>query len=55
MHGIWGGLIPADRTRLRRLLPTGHGWRRRTAVAGSEGVAAMSRVPYRAVQGVDVP
>ena len=54
-HGIWGGLVPADHARLRRLLPTGHGWRRETAVAGSEGVAAMSRVLRRAVEGVDVP
>ena len=42
-HGIWGGLVPADRARLRRLLTTGHGWRRRTVVAGSEGPAAVSR------------
>ena len=42
-HGIWGGLVPADRARLRRLLTTGHGWRRRTVVAGSESPAAMSR------------
>ena len=42
-HGIWGGLVPADRARLRRLLTTGHGWRRRTVVAGSEGPAAISR------------
>ena len=42
-HGIWGGLVPADRARLRRLLPTGHGWRRRTAVARSEGAVAVSR------------
>ena len=54
-HGIWGGLVPADRARLRRLLPAGHGWRCRTAVAGSEGVAAMSRVLWRAMEGVDVP
>jgi hypothetical protein len=54
-HGIWGGLVPADRARLRRLLPARHGPRRGTAVAGSEGVAAMSRVLWRAVEGVDVP
>jgi hypothetical protein len=42
-HGIWGGLVPADRARLRRLLTAGHGWRRRTVVAGSEGPAAISR------------
>ena len=53
-HGIWGGLVAADRARLRRLLPTGHGWRRETAVAGSEGVSAMSRVLWREVEGVDV-
>ena len=53
-HGIWGGLVPADRARLRRLL-TGHGWRCGTDVAGSEGVAAMSGVLWRAVEDVDVP
>ena len=53
-YGIWGGLVPADRARLRRLLPTGHGWRRGTAVAGSEGVAAMSPLLWRAVEDVDV-
>src|SRR6516225_3018977 len=37
-HGIWGGLVAADRARLRRLLSTGHGWRRGTTVAASEGV-----------------
>ena len=42
-HGIWGGLVPADRARLRRLLTTGHGWRRRTAASGNEGPAAVSR------------
>jgi len=45
-HGIWGGLVPADRARLRRLLPTGHGWCGRTA--GSEGAAAVSRELARA-------
>ena len=42
-HGIWRALVPADRARLRRLLTTGHGWRRRTAAAGNEGPAAVSR------------
>ena len=54
-HGIWGGLVPAGRARQRRCSPAGHRWRRRTAVAGSQGVAAIPRVPYRAVEGVDVP
>ena len=54
-HGIWGGLVPADRARLRRLLSTGHGWRRGTTVAASEGVAAMSPVLRRAVESADVP
>lgn len=55
-HGIWGGLVSADRARLRRLLPAGHGRRRGTAVAGTEDVAAMSRVLRGwAVEGVDVP
>jgi len=54
-HGIWGGLVPADRARLRRLLTAAHGWRRSRAGAASEGVAAVSRLLWRAVEGVDVP
>jgi len=55
-HGIWGGLVTADRARLRHLLLTGHGRRRRRAVAGGGGMAAMSSVQRRwAVEGVDVP
>jgi hypothetical protein len=53
-HGIWGGLVPADRARLRRPL-TGHDRRRKTAVTGSEDVAAMSRVLWCTVGGVYVP
>jgi len=53
-HGIWGGLVPAERARLRRCLPADHSWRQRIAVAGSEGVASTLRVPWL-VKGVDVP
>ena len=53
-HGIWGGLVPADRARLRRCLPAGQCWRQRMAVAGSEGVPSASRVPWL-VTVVDVP
>ena len=53
-HGIWGGLVPADRARLRRCLPADHSWRQRMAVAGSEGVPSTSRVPWL-VKVVDVP
>ena len=52
-HGIWGGLVPADRARLRRCLPADHGWRQQIAVAGSEGVPSTSRVPWL-VKVVDV-
>lgn len=31
-HGVWGGLVPADRARLRRRLPAGRHGRRRSAV-----------------------
>jgi transcription factor WhiB len=49
-HGIWGGLVPADRARLRRLLPACHGRRRRTTTAGREGVAAVSRAAHWALE-----
>ena len=41
-HGIWGGLIAADRARLRRRLPADHSQRRETAGAQGEA-AALSR------------
>jgi Transcription factor WhiB len=41
-HGIWGGLIAADRARLRRRLPADHSQRRETAAAQGEA-AALSR------------
>ena len=33
-HGVCGGLVAADRARLRRRRPAGHRGRRRTAVSG---------------------
>ena len=42
-HGIWGGLVPADRARLRRLLATGHG-----GAAGLSLPGARARLPYHA-------
>ena len=34
-HGVWGGLIAADRARLRRQWPAHHRGRRRTSVSGT--------------------
>jgi len=46
-HGIWGGLIAADRARLRRRLPVDHSRRRETAVV--QGEAAVLSPLMRAV------
>ena len=37
-HGVWGGLVPADRARLRRRLTAAHSARGEMAAAGA-GVA----------------
>ena len=34
-HGVWGGLIAADRARLRRQWPANHRGRRRTPLSGT--------------------
>jgi len=48
-HGVWGGLVPADRARLRRRLP--HGRRgRRLAVVRGEGAAAILPLQGRLVE-----
>jgi len=46
-HGIWGGLIAADRARLRRRLPADHSQRRETA--GAQGEAAVLSRQVKAV------
>ena len=49
-HGVWGGLVPADRARLRRRLPAGVRGRRRPAVARSEAAAAVLSLQGRLAQ-----
>jgi hypothetical protein len=51
-HGIWGGLIAADRARLRRRLPADRGHRRETAIVQGEGAAVLSRMLSRLVKAV---
>jgi hypothetical protein len=53
-HGIWGGLVPADRARLRRRLRAGHGGRRRTAVSGISVRPSFSRALWRVLKSGDV-
>jgi Transcription factor WhiB len=43
-HGVWGGLVAADRAELRRRLPAGHSGGHRLAVVRHEDAAVMSRV-----------
>jgi hypothetical protein len=49
-HGVWGGLVAADRARLRRRLPAGRPGRRRPAVARGEGTAAILPLHGRLAQ-----
>jgi hypothetical protein len=48
-HGVWGGLVPTDRARLRRRLPAGRRGRR-LAVVRVEGAAATLPLQGRLVQ-----
>jgi hypothetical protein len=53
-HGVWGGLVAADRARLRRGLIAAHSARGGMATVGSGGVAGgISRVLRRLVTGGD--
>ena len=49
-HGIWGGLVAADRADLRRRRPAG---RRRTVVCGTIMRPLFSPLPLGLVQGED--
>jgi Transcription factor WhiB len=53
-HGIWGGLVAADRARLRRRLLVGHGGRRRTAGSGISVRPSFSRALWRVLKSGDV-
>jgi hypothetical protein len=50
-HGTWGGLIAADRARMRRARSADHSRRRKTAVVRGEGAAVLSLVLSRVVHG----
>jgi hypothetical protein len=49
-HGVWGGLIAADRARLRRGLTAPHRARGGMATAGGGEAGGISRVPRRLVK-----
>jgi hypothetical protein len=53
-HGVWGGLVAADRARLRRGLPGGPGERRGPAAAGVMVRPSVTRVHSGLVTGGDV-
>ena len=50
-HGVWGGMVAADRARLRRGLMAAHSARGGTAAAGEVAAEGMSRVLRRLVKG----
>jgi hypothetical protein len=53
-HGVWGGLVTADRARLRRALTAAHSARGRMTAARSGGVpGGISRVLGRLAKGGD--
>jgi hypothetical protein len=49
-HGVWGGLVAADRVRLRRRRPAGHRGPRRAAPSGTIVRPPFLRVPLRSVE-----
>jgi hypothetical protein len=54
-HGVWGGLVAADRARLRRWWPVDHrSGRRRAAVAELIAQPPSPQVPLRLVMDGDV-
>jgi Transcription factor WhiB len=52
-HGVWGGLVAADRAHLRRRRPAEGRGRRRTALSGMIVQPPFSPVPSGLVQGGD--
>lgn len=49
-YGIWGGLVAADRARLRRRLLADHGGRHRTAGSGISVRLSFSRALWRVLK-----
>src|SRR5215470_5527281 len=54
MAGVWGGLVTADRARLRHRLAVGRAEARDLGAARNDGVAIMSLVRWRPALGRDV-
>ena len=52
-HGVWGGLVAADRAHLRRRWPAGHRGCRTTAAPGMIVQPPLPPVPWGLVQGGD--
>jgi Transcription factor WhiB len=52
-HGVWGGLVAADRARLRRRRSADHRGRRRTAASAMSVRPPFPLVPLGLVQGGD--
>lgn len=53
-HGVWGGLVAAERAQIRARLPAYGTKGRGTAVVRDDGAAVMSRAPLRLVKNRDV-
>jgi hypothetical protein len=53
-HGVWGGLVAADRAELRRRLPAGHPGGHGLAVVRHDDAAVMPRVRRSLVKAPDV-
>jgi Transcription factor WhiB len=53
-HGVWGGLVAADRTRLRRRLRVGQTAGRGVSVVRDHDAAAMFRMWWWLIRGGDV-
>ena len=52
-HGVWGGLVAAERAQMRARLPAYRTGGRGTAVVQDGGAAVMSRAPWRVVKDRD--
>lgn len=53
-HGVWGGLVAAERAQIRARLPAYRTGGRGTAVVRDDGAAVMFRAPLRMVKDRDV-
>jgi len=53
-HGVWGGLVAADRARLRRRQPADSTAANRSTAVPNIGTTVMLRVQWRPLKGWDV-